>query len=235
MFRVLLPALTTLVLLMAAPVSAIPICPAASMAEYAGFAGQGCQFHGFTFSNFEYSHPGGVILGVFGPRVFPSLSAILVHPRTNPATLGSGGVALRFSPPTTPIVGFGLPYWDTVNIGFTVFAAEPWIGNTVAAGLQSIANLESAGLGETTVPGGSLGLFQRFNCGSSFDSPPNCRTFDSLYFPPTHFQTVSIFADNARDIEAGFATPEPATLLLVDTGAAGLGVARWWKRRRAAP
>ena len=28
-------------------------------------------------------------------------------------------------------------------------------------------------------------------------------------------------------------TPEPATLLLVGTGAAGVGLARWWKRRRS--
>lgn len=232
MLRVLLPVLTIVLLMMAAPASAIPVCPTASMAEYVGFGLQGCQFHNFTFSNFQYSHPNGVRVTLFGPRTFPSLSEITVQPRTDPTTVGSGGAALRFAPPKTPPLGT-FSFWDTVNIGFSVFAAEPWIGNTVSAGLQSIANLESASLSETTLPGGQLNLFQRFNCGTSFDSPPNCRTFDSLYFPATHFQTVSIFADNARDIEAGFATPEPATLLLVGTSAAGVGLARWLKRRRS--
>jgi hypothetical protein len=234
MLRVLLPVLTIVLLLMAAPAAAIPICPSASMAEYVGFASQGCQFNGFRFSNFEYSHPEGVILGIFGPRIFPSLSAISVQPRTSPTTLGSAGVALRFSPPKTPFLGFGGVYWDTVNIGFNVFAAEPWlVGNTVSAGLQSIADLEPAFLSETTVPGGSLFLFQRFNCLGTPSSPPECGTSRGISFPAVQFQTVSIFGDNVRDIEAGFATPEPATLLLVGTGAAGLGAVRWWKRRRA--
>jgi hypothetical protein len=37
---------------------------------------------------------------------------------------------------------------------------------------------------------------------------------------------------SSNDLPAA-ATPEPATLLLVGTGAAGVGLARWWKRRRA--
>ena len=39
---------------------------------------------------------------------------------------------------------------------------------------------------------------------------------------------------NVGGLEAGFAPPEAATLLLVGTGAAGVGLARWPKRRRAA-
>ncbi|MGH7368107.1 MAG: PEP-CTERM sorting domain-containing protein [Candidatus Rokuibacteriota bacterium] len=35
-----------------------------------------------------------------------------------------------------------------------------------------------------------------------------------------------------RELEAGFATPEPTTLLLFGTTAAGLGLARWRQRRR---
>jgi len=37
MLRVLLPVLTIVLLLMAAPASAIPICPSGTMADYIGF------------------------------------------------------------------------------------------------------------------------------------------------------------------------------------------------------
>jgi hypothetical protein len=42
-------------------------------------------------------------------------------------------------------------------------------------------------------------------------------------------------ADSSYTVSFGLEptpTPEPATLLLVGTGAAGVGLARWWKRRR---
>lgn len=93
MFRVLLTVSILVLLLMPVPAPAIPTCPAASMAEYVGFAFQGCQFNSLTFFGFDYSHGSGVRLGLFGPTVFPSLSEILVTPRSNPSP-GSGGAAL---------------------------------------------------------------------------------------------------------------------------------------------
>ena len=209
--------------------SAIPICPAASMAEYLGFASQGCQFNSLTFSNFEYSHPAGIRLNIFGPTVFPSLSDILVTPQTNPS-LGSGGAALAIAPRQ----GF----WNFVNVGFTVHGPSAIVRDDLSAGLQSIANLESAAIGESAVPGGSLGIVQGticFNNPFGPPPPPNCENPQSLSVAATNFQEIDISGRNVRDFEAGFATPEPATLLLVSAGAAGAGLARWRKRRRAQP
>lgn len=62
---------------------------------------------------------------------------------------------------------------------------------------------------------------------------PFCANPTNLSIPLTRFQEVGIDGRNVIDIEAVFATPEPTTLFLVGAGAAGLGLARWLKRRRS--
>ena len=88
MSRALLPVFTIVLLLMAAPASAIPICPSATMADYIGFGSAGCQFNSPTFSNFSWSEFNLVHKGIFTPPV-PSLpSGVSVQPLNKPASLG---------------------------------------------------------------------------------------------------------------------------------------------------
>jgi hypothetical protein len=240
MSRVLLPIVTLGLLLMPVAVPAIPICPAGSMADYTGFGATGCQFNSLTFSNFSYSNPGGVVsLGAVVAgippigRLFPPPSGISVKPRSDPPTLGSGGAALQFKPfPLFPDL-----FWiDAVFIDFTV-AGPGIVRNDLAGDLQPLIILHpsSAHLGESVVPGGSLELLSgTIICDFDPMPSPTCASGPrSLSISPTQSQTVSIFGDKVYEIDAGFATPEPATLLLVGTGAAGLGVARWIRRRRS--
>jgi hypothetical protein len=243
MLRVLLPVLTLMLLLMAVPAAAIPICPSGTMADYIAFGSTGCNLNNLTFLNFSYS--GGVRAfsgesqDFFGSPVFPSPppSAISVLPRSNLANLGSGGAALAFSPPH---LQFG-SYWGGVNVSFEVFArtGPGIVGDTLSAHLHSVADLQSGFIGESAVPGGGLSRVQSFSLCSNHPPflpppPPSCEDPASLSIPFTRFQEIDISGFNVDSFEAGFATPEPATLLLVGTGAAGVGLARWWKRRRGA-
>ena len=57
-------------------------------------------------------------------------------------------------------------------------------------------------------------------------------SFSSPFSAPTvHLRLVGIAGQ--LELDQPGPTPEPATLLLVGTGAAGIGLARWWKRRRS--
>jgi hypothetical protein len=238
MLRVLLLVLTIVLLLMTAPVAAIPICPTATMADYLALGSTGCNLKNLTFLNFSYSGLFKVGIDHFGGgTLFPGPpSQISVQPRSNPS-LGAGGAALGFSllPPLPgPGPFFGGTYWGDVTIGFEVFArtGPGIVRNDLSADIGSVADLQSGSIFERTVPGGSLLIVQSATeCGGPFPAP--CANPAKLSIPFTRFQEIDITGRNVIGIEAGFATPEPATLLLVGTGAAGVGLARWWKRRRA--
>ncbi len=236
MLRVLPLVLTIVLLLMAAPASAIPICPSGTMADYLAFGSTGCNLNNLTFLNFSYSgffSEGLSMGGVPGPP-----SEVSVQPRSNPS-LGAGGAALGFSL-LKPLPGgpfLGGTYWGGVSIGFEVFARTgPGIGRDyLSAELGSVAALQSADISEVTVPGGFLRIEQGASpCEGRFPSPFSfCANPANLSIPFTRFQEIDITGRNVIGIEAGFATPEPTTLLLWGTGVAGLGVARWLKRRRS--
>ena len=127
MSRVFLPVLALVLLLMAAPASAIPTCPAGTMADYLGFRSPGCQFNTLTFSNFSYS---GIAKDFTGPTNLPAPpSVIMVEPFTAPGSLGSGGAGFEFtSPPSPPSPPgeFHLVHWGSVSIGFDVAAPAGW-------------------------------------------------------------------------------------------------------------
>ena len=230
--NILLVSITTLLLTIATstPASAIPSCPSGTMADYIGFGAAGCQFNSLTFSNFSYS---GSANDLFGPSNLPAPpSAIAVQPRSDPGSLGSGGAGLEFtSPPTPP--GFFRVYWGNVAIGFDVTAKGSGIvGDDLSGQLQSIANLQSAALTETAVPGGSLTIVQGTICFDPFFRPPSCANPRNLSFPATDFQEITIGGENINSFETGFAAPEPTTLLLWGTTMAGLGLAARRSRRR---
>jgi hypothetical protein len=240
MSRVLPLVLTIVLLLMAVPASAIPICPSTTMADYIAFGSTGCNIKNLTFLNFSYSatfRNDGSFVGNLPPlEGLPAPpSAISVQPRSNPS-LGSGGAALSFSP--SPHSEF---YWGFVNVGFEVFArtGPGIVRNDLSADLHSLANFQSADITELAKPGGGLFIAQGSICFRPSPASPDpffsfCANPTNLSVPFTRFQEIDISGRNVDAFEAGFATPEPATLLLVGTGAAGLGLARWLKRRRAA-
>ena len=227
MLRVLLLLALTLGII-PSPAVAIPVCPTGTMQDYLGFGSGGCQVNSLTFSNFSYNNFGGVFLpGGDGLLVFPPPSGISVAPRSDPPRLGSGGAALHMTPfPLVPDT-----YWKGVNIGFAV-AGPGILRNDLSGRLHLFADLQLGILQQLTVPGGGLGGSAGFS--SCLENPVTCLdTSSNISFPPTPVQTVLIFGENFNDVETAFATPEPTTLLLVGAPGAGLGVARWVKRRRS--
>lgn len=240
----LLSSITTLLLTFSSytPIAAIPSCPSGTMADYIGFSAAGCQFNSLTFSDFSYS---GVLLQhvsgfPFFGHVFPqpSPSEISVQPRSfssplpnmSAPSLGSGGAGLLI---TAPLPDF----WDSVSISFNV-SGPGIVRDDLSGGVVTIADILPFGqIFESATPGGSrpLSLADGLLCGTLLPDGTifECRRFfDSVSFAATPFQQVDIGGSRVAGVGVDFATPEPTTLLLWGTSAAGLGLARWLKRRR---
>jgi len=226
---VLFTSITTLLLTFGSytPVGAIPICPSGTMADYIGFGATGCQFDSLTFSNFSYS--GIAVLGApFFVTVAPPPSEVPVHPRSDPASLGSGGAGLTFFSP-----GF---FWGNVGLAFDV-AGPGIIRDELSADLITLPFVAMPFLSVQVVPGGDASFSFPVSCLNNppFD-PEFCLAASSpkaISLPPgTLFQQISIHGESGvQSIQTDFATPEPTTLLLFGTSAAaGFGLT-WWRKR----
>jgi hypothetical protein len=206
--------MTTIVLIIAAlllavatPATAIPTCPAGSMADYIGFGATGCQVNRLTFSNFAYQvtpvsqgYNSGTVLD-------PPASGIAVTPRAQ-----TSGASLHFRP--MPLV----PGLMWIDLRFSFDVTGPVYGNVLSGQLLPFANMSSAAVGETITHAPDvtyvLGLYSYHVCGTpEFGS---CHeTLDRRMFPATAFQHIDIGGYSVNEVEAGFVTPEPATGFLL--------------------
>jgi hypothetical protein len=116
--------------------------------------------------------------------------------------------------------------WSQVAFSFTLAGVNgTLIGSDVLA-LGLTGSIQSFRVDAVTVPGGSLTVSDNLQ-------------LQAIEFPGFAEQLVNVsgFTDGGGIDNIGLSfspTPEPTTLFLVSTGAAGLGLVRWWKRRRAA-
>jgi hypothetical protein len=197
--------------LMPTPARAIPTCSAGTMADYIALT-DGCQIGGvMTVSDFSY----------FGFREFfgagfseiPA-SDIGVVPSL---PYGPSGMRLTF-----------LGGWSGVEIDFRIDAEGPWIQQYVLFLLRADngAGVSAGGL--------TVGIGPGEVAGPGVPGTAARRSFIPIDGEFIHLtgvgrtSPIGVLGDFAFDAVA----PEPATLLLWGTGAAGLGLARWVKRRR---
>jgi PEP-CTERM motif-containing protein len=118
----------------------------------------------------------------------------------------------------------------TIVTGFYTMHADPppFDGNSTVT-VPGTYSLFFAGV-VVLLPSDQPGEFFSAGPGGSFTgSGPASLTFVWLPSIGPFLPPLWLFDSGDAEIHP---TPEPATLLLWGTSAAGLGLARWWKRRR---
>lgn len=203
MLRVLLPVLTIVLFLMATPASAIPTCQPGTMADYLALSAGGC----FLPHPDPFFRVSGFTYGGFNPGPVPATEVGVIP--------GSVSIQVNHLP-----VG-----WSNLALSFTISGVNGiLIGRDHLATSITGSNL-SFRVDAVTVPGGTM----------TVSNDLQIPIIDVPDFPEQLVNVTGVI-DSGRFDRIGLSfspTPEPATLLLVGTGAAGIGLVRWMNRRRS--
>lgn len=220
MFRALLPVLTLVLLLMAAPAHAIP-CPSGSLADYIALGSDGCNFMGDSPRG-----PVGLGLSVsnFSYHGTPATaSEVSVVPSTHGAAFSH---RLTFS---------ASPGWTFFEIGFDAGRGSSILGDQLALrGVTFTGPQQEALVVASAAPGGLLLVCQAstaFLCPVGSFANLNVPNFSPGFANQTiTIEGLTVNGATIDDFSFNVITPEPTTLLLWGTTAAGFGLVRWRKR-----